>query len=584
MKRTEEEKQKKSQERIDAKKAREERRSKTAVGRAVNEDLREVGLDSTAAQKRHDEKFGVSNPVDKTPSEPVIPTGNPGEGDGGTAKIGDKNFSKGGATEISERPDSNDANALPAPAPQEGNGSTPASVEPAPAPAPEGGAENLAPVEGAAPQGGVQTPPEGNGITKPNVEIPDVPNGGEQEESVTGKNSASNSATNSKTTSTENGTIEKKRVLNDLGREAQERYDARIAEKQAEVADARSSYAVKTPEQARQEVMEDPAFKDKSQKKIDKEVKKRVAASRDEVYRMLDPNYKTEKQVKRNELAKLLIGGFADLFSTGMAAGAAFNGVRYPLKSMTAGIQADIDEKDAQRRALTAALEKMRQGKIDLPQKELTDLMNGKDKALQNPAYYNEVQEINKTRGSETDSLTQTAGSEYGKTVKDPKEGGGKKEGNGYKTANNEFEVHVPGQKYTYLMTTGASKTFLDEVFDRFKKVSGVKLENGVPVGGNKEAKDIGNMWALLLDVRQSIQGTDDANAKAKYQLLLSDYLTRIYKYFSSNTGAEDRDELYSFIDNYVNASGVRKFDERNYDKEDDGQDGGQSGKYSSLI
>lgn len=256
--------------------------------------------------------------------------------------------------------------------------------------------------------------------------------------------------------------------------------------------------------------MDDKAAERKAHRMAKREAAREFETRKDDIYRRLAPDYKSDRAYQREQNIKAIIAGLGDFGRmAAQAVTAKHGGTILPFQSLTNGAINDRRISDRERKALLNAYEQVRQGKLDEAQRQMQYYEKMQLDLLKSPASYN----TNKT--ASTSKAASTSESERKETVErvfKPANGGRGSSNDGGYTAR-KGRVLLPGVYNTNQQVDEASEVpmplALAAADTLIKSVDGALFPNAPS-------------WTKIQTIIKEVtgQGVEGSDSKAALQLV----------------------------------------------------------------
>ena len=372
---------------------------------------------------------------------------------------------------------------------------------------------------------------------------------------------------------------------------AQRQYDAYEAGKQAAAAQlkqAQDQYALEPQADMENRIyerrlseikaqnpdMDDKAAERKAHRMAKREAAREFETRKDDIYRRLAPDYKSDRAYQREQNIKAIIAGLGDFGRmAAQAVTAKHGGTILPFQSLTQGAINDRRISDRERKALLNAYEQVRQGKLQEAQAQMQNYEKMQLDLLKSPAAYN----TNKT--ATTSKAASTSKSERKETVMrrfDPK-----KNGKGDADAGFAIKKGMVGLPSVY-NSQGQMDTLNEVPYNAMISISD-DLFKGVGALPNAPT------WTDINNALKEVLGADSQEAKDKFISLTQQKVDDALKFLRPLAEQGDQ-EAIRILDRYKRD--LERYTSRYLDyatgkvhsKGESDDDESQAGLYDDLV
>lgn len=149
--------------------------------------------------------------------------------------------------------------------------------------------------------------------------------------------------------------------------------------------------------------MDEKAAERKAHRMAKREAAREFETRKDDIYRRLAPDYKSDRAYQREQNIKAIIAGLGDFGRmAAQAVTAKHGGTILPFTSLTKGAINDRRISDRERKALVAAYEQIRQGKLQEAQRQIQNYEKMQLDLLKSPASYNTSKTVSTSKAAST--------------------------------------------------------------------------------------------------------------------------------------------------------------------------------------
>lgn len=289
--------------------------------------------------------------------------------------------------------------------------------------------------------------------------------------------------------------------------------------------------------------MDEKAAERKARRMARREAKREFEVRKDDIYRRLAPDYKSERAYQREQNIKAIIAGLGDFGRLAAQYFTAKNaGTIMPFSSLSKGAINDRRISDRERRALVSAYEQMRQGKLQAAQQQMQDYEKMKLDLLKSPSSY----DVRKTAsGSKAKSGREESVKREFKPVKNASgETVGQQLAALSKLGNNQYAFPAPYRNGfptgEYAVPTSAAVPAVERLFEAYTSMDSVKNDAN-------EMADIKNAWEQLHAISVSLTGGVDEKTKQGYQNQINGILDKMLKKMEGSEEEVAKDALAKY-------------------------------------